>query len=183
MNNKRDRHTIEELRAGDHKAFEQIFIAYYNKTKAFINGYIKSVTDAEELTEDLFVELWINRRTIDTTRSFSSFLHTIARNKAVDFLRRKYVHNTYVSQAESNPYTPTTEEELIARELGLLIDEAIDKMPAQRKKIYKLSREEGLSNTEIADRLNTTKRTVESQLSLALKEIRNVISVYFITFL
>lgn len=56
-------------------------------------------------------------------------------------------------------------------------------MPEQRKQIYILSRNKGLNNTEIADRLNTTKRNVESQLSLALKEIRKAISVFFLTLL
>ena len=61
-------------------------IAYYNKTKTFIDGYIKSEPDAEELTEDLFVNLWINRHSIDTSKSFNSYLHTIARNAAINFL-------------------------------------------------------------------------------------------------
>lgn len=77
--------TIEALWNGDHKAFETIFLAYYNKTKAFIYGYIKSESDAEELTEDLFVNLWINRQSIDTSKSFDSWLHTIARNAAINF--------------------------------------------------------------------------------------------------
>ena len=60
MNNSIDIKTLEAFQNGNHKAFETVFIAYYNKTKAFIDGYIKSESDAEELTEDLFVNLWIN---------------------------------------------------------------------------------------------------------------------------
>lgn len=67
MNNNIDIKTLEAFQDGNHKAFETIFITYYNKTKAFINGYIKSEPDAEELTEDLFVNLWINRHSIDTS--------------------------------------------------------------------------------------------------------------------
>ena len=58
MNNNIDIKTLEAFQDGNHKAFETIFIAYYNKTKTFIDGYIKSEPDAEELTEDLFVNLW-----------------------------------------------------------------------------------------------------------------------------
>ena len=65
----------------------------------------------------------------------------------------------------------------------LLIDDTVEKMPEQRKKIYILSRNEGLSNEEIATQLNTTKRNVESQLSLALKEIRKTISCFFLSLL
>lgn len=181
MMNKVDIQTLEALRNGEHNAFETVFITYYNRTKQFIHGYIKSETDAEELTEDLFVNLWINRNTIDISKSFNSYLHTIARNAAINFLKRKFIHETYLESVKDNEsYGATSEEDLIAKELGLLIDDVIEKMPEQRKQIYKLSRNEGLTNAEIAEKLNTTKRNVESQLSLALKEIRRAISIFFL---
>lgn len=143
MNNNIDIKTLEAFQDGNHKAFETIFITYYNKTKAFIDGYIKSEPDAEELTEDLFANLWINRHSIDTSQSFNSYLHTIARNAAINFLKHKYVCDAYLNH----------------------------------------NRNEGLSNAEIAERLNTTKRNVESQLSLALKETRKVISCFLLSLL
>ena len=163
MNNNIDIKTLEAFQDGNHKAFETIFIAYYNKTKTFIDGYIKSEPDAEELTEDLFVNLWINRHSIDTSRSFNSYLHTIARNAAINFLKHKYVCDAYLNNNQETGYSSTSEEE--------------------RRMIYTLSRNEGLSNAEIAERLNTTKRNVESQLSLALKEIRKVISCFLVSLL
>ena len=183
MNNNIDIKTLEAFQDGNHKAFETIFIAYYNKTKTFIDGYIKSEPDAEELTEDLFVNLWINRHSIDTSKSFNSYLHTIARNAAINFLKHKYVEDTYLNNIQKQECSSTSEEDLIAKELGLLIDDTVEKMPEQRKKIYILSRNEGLSNEEIATQLNTTKRNVESQLSLALKEIRKTISCFFLSLL
>ncbi len=175
--------TLKAFLDGNHKAFETVFVAYYNKTKVFIDGYIKSEPDAEELTEDLFVNLWINRHSIDTSKSFNSYLHTIARNAAINFLKHKYVHDTYLMNNQDMEYSSTSEEDLIAKELGILIDELVERMPEQRKMIYTLSRNDGLTNAEIAERLNTTKRNVESQLSLALKEIRKVISCFFLSIL
>ncbi len=183
MSNNIDIKTLEAFQDGNHKAFETVFIAYYNKTKAFIDGYIKSESDAEELTEDLFVNLWINHDSIDASKSFSSYLHTIARNSAINFLKHKYVHDTYLNSSQEIEYSSTSEEDLIAKELGLLIDDIVGKMPEQRKMIYTLSRQEGLSNAEIAIQLNTTKRNVESQLSLALKEIRKAISCFYYLFI
>lgn len=183
MGNTIDIQTLESLQHGDHKAFETVFVTYYNKTKAFIYGYVKSRSDAEELTEDLFVNLWINHHSINTSKSFDSYLYTIARNAAINFLEHKYVHDTYLNNSSSMEYGSSLEEDLIAKELGLLIDETVDKMPEQRKRIYKLSRKKGLCNIEIAIQLNTTKRNVESQLSLALKEIRKVISFFFLSLL
>ena len=183
MNNNIDIKTLEAFQDGNHKAFETIFIAYYNKTKTFIDGYIKSEPDAEELTEDLFVNLWINHSSIDASKSFNAYLHTIARNAAINYLKHKYVHDTYLNNNQEIEYSSTSEEDFIAKELGLLIDELVEKMPEQRRMIYTLSRNEGLSNAEIAERLNTTKRNVESQLSLALKEIRKVISCFLVSLL
>lgn len=183
MSNKMDINTLEALRQGSHKAFETVFVSYYNKIKAFVYGYIKSAPDAEELTEDLFVELWANRQTIDTTRSFDAYLYTVARNSAINFLKRKYLQDSYLNGIQSTDYGPTSEEDMIAKELGLLIDDTVERMPKQRRKIYVLSRKEGLSNQEIATQLNTTKRNVESQLSLALKEIRKAISCLLMSLL
>ena len=130
----------------------------------------------------MFVNLWINHSSIDASRSFNAYLHTIARNAAINYLKHKYVHDTYLNNNQEIEYSSTSEEDFIAKELGLLIDELVEKMPEQRRMIYTLSRNEGLSNAEIAERLDTTKRNVESQLSLALKEIRKVISCFLMSF-
>ena len=143
MNNNIDIKTLEAFQDGNHKAFETIFIAYYNKTKTFIDGYI---------------------------RSFNSYLHTIARNAAINFLKHKYVCDAYLNNNQETGYSSTSEEDLIAKELEMLIDELVGGMPEQRRMIYTLSRNEGLSNAE-------------SQLSLALKEIRKVISCFLVSLL
>ena len=169
MNNNIDIKTLEAFQDGNHKAFETIFIAYYNKTKTFIDGYIKSEPDAEELTEDLFVN--------------QHFQFLGNRNAAINFLKHKYVCDAYLNNNQDTEYSSTSEEDLIAKELEMLIDKLVGGMPEQRRMIYTLSRNEGLSNAEIAERLNTTKRNVESQLSLALKEIRKVISCFLVSLL
>lgn len=184
MRNNIDIDTLKALREGNHEAFETVFTTYYNKTKFFLYGYLKSEVEAEELAEDLFVNLWEKRESIDLDKSFNSYLHTIARNAALNFLKRKFLHAAYIdSSMTSEQYGSTSEEDLIAKELGLLIDDIVERMPEQRRRIYILSKEKGFSNAEIAEQLNTTKRNVESQLSLALKEIRKAISMFFFTLL
>lgn len=172
--------TIVALRDGGHKAFEDIFTAYFDKIRLFIFGYIKSEVDAEELAADLFVNLWIHRESIDVTKSFDSYLHTIARNAALNFLKHKFVRESYRDTVRQPDFGFSPEDELIAKETRLLIEMAVEKMPEQRKMIYRLSRTEGLKNEEIAIRLNTTKRNVESQLSLALKDLRKAVTSIFL---
>ena len=69
-------------------------------------------------TEDLFVNLWINRHSIDTSKSFNSYLHTIARNAAINFPKHKYVCDAYLNNNQETGYSSTSEEDLIAKELA-----------------------------------------------------------------
>jgi RNA polymerase sigma-70 factor (ECF subfamily) len=162
---------LSALQQGNHSAFEKVFIFYYAKVKSFLWGYVKTMVDAEELTEEILVELWQNHENINPDKSFDSYLYTIAKNKALNFLKRKYATKSVEKMLNSTSLSYSPEEEYIAREKTLLIEMIIEKMPEQRKKIYQL-RQKGFSNDEIAKELRTTKRNVESQVSLALKEIR-----------
>lgn len=182
MNNVITEQTIQSLRQGNHKAFEIVFKSYYAQIKLFTTGLIKSDADAEELTEELFVNLWVNRADINVEKSFNAYLHTIAYNMVMNFLRRKYVHNDYLKNNSNAQFCHSSEDELIARETTLLMELAIEKMPDQRKQVFLLSKKEGLKNEEIAIRLQTTKRNVESQLSIALKELRKL-TIYIFTLL
>jgi RNA polymerase sigma-70 factor (ECF subfamily) len=129
------------------------------------------MADAEELAEEIFVGLWLNHNSIDPGKSFDSYLYTIAKNKALNFLKRKYATKTIFEMQAPSFFSYSPEEEYIAMEKSLFIEMIVEKMPAQRKKVYQL-RQQGLSNKEIAIELDTTKRNVESQISLALKEVR-----------
>lgn len=182
------KHTITKellasLQKGDPKAFEVVFLAYYLKIRNFIDGFVKSQTDAEDLTEDLFANLWDNHASIDLDKSFNSYLHTMAHNAAINFLKHKLVHYTFVCNSASMEYSYSSEDEVIARETSLIINMVVEQMPKQRREIYKLSKKQGLKNEEIAIKLKTTKRNVESQLSIALKEIRNSLALYLLLIL
>jgi len=176
MQNKVTAEILHSFRQGNHDAFEKIFLAYFNKIKFFVAGYIKSEADAEDLTEDLFINLWINHASIDPGKSFDSYLHTIARNAALNFLKHKLVKESFETHYEPLETDFSSEENLIAQEIATQIEKKIEEMPEQRRNIYKMSRQEGLKNNEIAQRLNTSKHNVESQLSLALKELRQLVS-------
>lgn len=176
-----DQSILSALQKGSHPAFEKVFIFYYTKVRTFILGYVKTMADAEELAEEIFVGLWQNHSTIDPEKSFDSYLFTIAKNKALNFLKRKYATKTIIEMQAPATFSHSPEEEYIALEKELLIEMIVEKMPAQRKKIYQL-RQRGLTNDEIARELETTKRNVESQVSLALKEFRSAFKQYLIVF-
>jgi RNA polymerase sigma-70 factor (ECF subfamily) len=170
---------LSALQQGSHSAFEKVFIFYYAKLKSFLWGYVKTMVDAEELAEEILVELWLNHEKINPDKSFDSYLFTIAKNKALNFLKKKYATKSVVKTQGSPSFSHSPEDEYIAREKALLIEMIVEKMPEQRKTIYQF-RQEGFPNDEIAKKLGTTKRNVESQVSLALKEIRQNIKYFII---
>lgn len=174
---------VEALCKGNHKAFEDLFIAYFQRVKLFICGIIKSEADAEELTQDVFVRLWTNREALNIEKPLGAYLYTIARNAAFNFLKHKSVEQTYMDSVQFSDDVATPEEVLFAREISLLVEMAVNEMPVQRRRIYILSREKGLSNSDIAEKLGISKKTVENQLSLALQELRKLISLFFCFFL
>lgn len=176
-----DQSILLSLQNGSHGAFEKVFAFYYLKVRTFILGYVKTVADTEELTQDIFVTLWQNRANINPEKSFDSYLYAIAKNKALNFLKRKFASKTIIEMQAPATLSHSPEEEYIALEKALLIELIVEKMPAQRKKIYQL-RQQGFTNDEIAKELATTKRNVESQASAAFKEVRRVFKNYLIVF-
>lgn len=176
--------TVEALQNGSHKAFEEVFLAYFDKVKYLLTGLLRSENDAEELAQDIFVKLWMNRQAIDPARSFSTYLYAIARNTAFNFLKHKLVEESYLNHCVEleTAGAEGADEILFAKEISLLVEMTLCRMPVQRRKIYQMSREKGKSNSEIAEELGISKKTVENQISLTLKEIKRVISAFLIFF-
>lgn len=166
---------LKALYEGDEKAFEKIYLAYYKRTLYFLAGLVKSEEDAKELTQEVFIKLWTNRETLDIAKSAHNYMYTLARNAAFNFLKHKLVEINYVNEYVAETENNTSEEILFAKEITLLVEMTVNRMPLQRQRIYKMSRNEGMSNEEIASRLHISKKTVENQLSLALGELKKVI--------
>jgi len=135
------------------------------------------------LAQEIFVKLWINRQSIDPHKSFNAYIYTMARNAAFNFLKHQLVETSYSDNYKELNEVATSEQLLFAKEISLLIEMTVGKMPIQRKTIYQLSRDQGLTNEEIADQLGIAKKTVENQLSLALKELRQVVYHLLIFFM
>jgi len=134
------------------------------------------------LAQDVFIKLWLNRGQIDVDKSLNAYLYAIARNATFNYIKHKTVEQSYLSNYQQTEAVDTPEEIYFAREIKLLIEMTVTQMPAQRRRIYILSRDKGISNEDIATQLNISKKTVENQLSLALNEIRKVVSVFFLLF-
>lgn len=171
-------HNEKELFAlaaeGDQVAFTQIFDHYMPRIYAYLIKYTKSETLAQDITQDVFTKLWVNRKDLAHIHSHASYVFTTAFRFSVS-QRRKNMRETALIKAynSSNPSESNiTEETIEYNESNHLLQEAIDQMPPQRKLIYKLSKEEGLSYDEIAERLHLSRNTVKNTLVEASQSIR-----------
>lgn len=165
---------LKKLAWGDHEAFRSIFMKYYPKIKYFITHLIKSEAVAEDLSQDIFLKIWENRESVPNVRSFNAYMYRMAKNSALNYLEHNYVEKSYTDNCNRPVYTDP-EEELNAEELLFLIRLAVSRMPKQRRDIFMMSRFDNLEKEEISEKLGLAKKTVENQLSLALKDIRKVL--------
>jgi len=169
--------TLVDLQKGESKAFETVYKAYFDKVKRFITSITRSPDDAEDMAQDIFLKLWTERETLNMEMSFNSFLFTVARNAAFNFLKHKLVEESYINEYCREIDTDTPEEHAFAGDIELLVEMALERMPAKRSEVYRLSRQTGLENDEIALQLGISRHTVENNLSLALKEIRRMLLI------
>ncbi len=172
-----DKQVIEQLREGSKDAFRLLFDEVGPKIYAFALSYLKNASDAEELLQEVFLKLWEVRSSLDTTKNLRSFLFKICINLIYDFIRRKNIEQVYLDYSgRNNPSSgDNTWHEVIYNDMLNNLQQLIAKMPEQRQRIFRLSKEDGLSNEEIADQLNLSRRTVENQLYRAVSFLKEKI--------
>lgn len=170
---------LEALGNGDHDAFNMLFMSYHSLVKRFLLGFIKEEDEVLDIAQDIFVKVWTHRKSAASIESFKAYLFRMTRNEIYNYYKLNTIRENHLEkyQQQSVWVDDLLEERILADELGLLLDIAIDNMPPQRKLIFKMSRKEGLSNEEISRQLNINKRTVENHITQALADLRKVIKV------
>ncbi len=171
---KEEKDYIIELKKGNFSAFDHIFSSYKERLYSFAVGYLKATKDAEELVQEVFVKVWENREMLDESKSFNSYLFTISKNTILNYFRKRANEQAYIDYIKQNTRLTynKAEEKLEYEELLKNANKVIEQLPDRRKEIYRLSRELGLSNEEIAQKLNISKKTAENQVTLAMKFLR-----------
>lgn len=169
-----DRELTAQVKKGQLNAFDQLFGRYNQRLYRFNRSLLKNHEDAEELVQETFFRIWKKRDELNERKSFRSFLFSIAYNLIVDQFRHRVKEQEYeqflIKEAQRNYSNPGIELEY--KELKEQVNKAVNNLPERRKKIYQLSRIEGLRHKEIASRLHIKPKTVENQINLALKYIR-----------
>lgn len=168
---------LKRLSEDDQESFKYIFSSFYSKVRTFAYGFLKDYDEADDVTQMIFIKVWEKRKLFVAVNNFDSYLFSLSKRTIYNYIESKHIINIPIDEADDPFFEDTPYEQLIAKDLSLLIDMVVDSMPPQRRTIYRMSRIEGLSNDEISEKLGLQKKTVENHLNLALKELRNVISV------
>ncbi|MGV8138831.1 MAG: RNA polymerase sigma factor [Mangrovibacterium sp.] len=165
------------LKKGDMVAFDTIYERYCKRLYAFVLKYVKQKEDTEEIVQEVFIKIWEAREKINLYASFESFLFTIAYNSTISLLRKKVNETKYFDYLKtvSRVNQPEVINEIYYRDIQARIQELLSQLTPRQREIFKLSREEGLSHSEIAVKLNISVRTVKNQMATALAFLKSKI--------
>ena len=176
----------------DEKLFEFVFKSYFPRLMAFAVKFIADRTIAEDVIQDVFLKIWLKRKTI-AEDTFSSYVFTSVRNACLNQVKHQQLvvnhqieyreefcgERLYYADFFNDPFHQT-----VFNEVRDEIERTLDELPAQTRRIFRFSRFGGLKNTEIAERLNISVRTVEKHNTRALQKLKaNLVSYYCCLFI
>lgn len=171
----REKQIVLKVIEGNHNAFAELYDLYAERIYYFALKFVVSKEDAENVTQEVFVKLWETRERIDINLSLNSYLFTIARNTIFNNHRKRLNELAYLEHLgkylEQNQVR--LENEIIFNDIQARLEKLISELPPQRKKVFELSRKQGLSHKEISELLNISEKTIETHIRLALKTIRD----------
>jgi RNA polymerase sigma-70 factor (ECF subfamily) len=180
-----DRALFRRISVGDERAFKEYFDLRKVDLFRIIIRLTKSQTITEEIIQEIFIGLWVSRAHLAKVEDPASYLYRILLNKTTDYLKKEINQERIISAAKQQykpPADNTTEHAIEARESLRWIEKAMDQLPPQQKVVYKLSRQQGLSNAEIAGQLHISPHTVRSHLTKAIGFIRTYLKDITIIF-
>ena len=171
---------IERLKDGDETAFELLFRFYYAGLVVFASQFTFDKEESEDIVQDFYIRLWEKRSNLRTADSLKSYFFQSVKNSCLNFLKHQKIKeqsiNDLLSLSEKSLlYDPNL---YIASELQEKVKRCIDTLPDRNREVFKMSRFDGLKNEEIAEKLNISKRTVETHISNSIKILKTQLKDY-----
>lgn len=172
-----EKELVDSLRLGNEMAFELIFHRSKGKLMGFLKKVLPQDEDEESILQEIYLKLWSGRKSIKADKNFETYLFAIARNMVVDVMRKrfhkqKYLEELYNQLKAGSKNNMDTLVHIEYSELERKIFELIEQLPEQRQIIFKLNRIDGLTYKEIAEKLEISENTVDSQIRKALTFLR-----------
>ncbi len=172
---------IEKIRAGDTHALRVLYDTYFLRVVNFAYKLVQNKDDACEIAQDVFIKIWDIREGLDEHKSVSGLIFRMTKFKSIDLLRKaeKRVNTVQIEPSDNFFVTnQTADQSLFTKELELAYRKTLSQLPARRKQIFLMSREDNLTYKQIAAKLGISSKTVEAQIRLALHQIREELTHY-----
>ena len=175
-----DRILFARIATGDESAFETLFHTHNRRLFPFVLSITKNEADTKEVIQDIFLKVWLKRETLPTVENPGAWLHTVAANAAYEHLRKEAryalrLQNVAADTRANETNLSDIHEQFDRREIRDLIREAVDKLPARRRRVFQMARLEGYSRKEIAETLGISENTVRNQLTEAAEFVHEYI--------
>jgi RNA polymerase sigma-70 factor (ECF subfamily) len=172
---------LVQVSEGNENAFRQLFNTYRSKLYSYIFKITESRETAEDTVHDVFLKIWTMREKLTEIQNINAYLYRMAHNHAQNGLRRMAKKTLVMAELEKQTVYDSSDpgDKLVRKEVRQFIYDAINKLTPQQKEVFRMSREEGLKQEEIAQRLNISILTVKRHLTDALSYLRKEISQYY----
>lgn len=171
---------LKQIKVNDKDAINSIFLAYSKRLYNFAFAYLKTEGDSKDVVQDVFINLWNNRESLREDTNLEAYLFTITRNSVISIFRKKITEKEYLRHLRETAIFQYSEndEQYDYERLSMRIKNLVDQLPEQRKLIFKLSKEKGLSNKAIAEELNISVKTVEDHMTKARRFLKSQLTDY-----
>ncbi len=162
------------IKEGDREAFNEIYERYWIKLYKKAFDRIKSSDEAEDMIQDLFIDLWMKRETLIINISLSAYLFTAIKYKVINYIEANIVRHSYLQSLNKAKIDcdDATNESIVYMDMERWMNSEIQKLPPKVKRVFELSRQENLTIKEIAKKLDVSDQTVKNQIGKALKTLK-----------
>jgi RNA polymerase sigma-19 factor, ECF subfamily len=168
-----EKELLHGLAQGNENALASIYQYFWQPL--FISAYnvLKEKAACEDILQDIFLQLWVNRESLVIHSSLRAYLYTATRYQVFRYIKTGACREMLFDKLEERLAEPSSENNLQEKETSRIINSIVNNLPEKCRVIYKLSREQQLSHKEIADQLNISTKTVENQITIALRKLRS----------
>jgi RNA polymerase sigma-70 factor, ECF subfamily len=175
-----DKLLFERVASGEKFSFNILFRKYYAQLVRFAIGYAHDGTIAEEIVQDTFVKIWENASKINIETSVLAYFYTSVRNNSLNYLKHEKTKKRYEQEDASAPALEDIplDEKVDIQLFRTLLARALIDLPDKCREIFEMAKFEGLSYDEIAEYLQVSEKTVENQMGIALKKLRESLQPY-----
>lgn len=177
MKRDKDKILLGKIARGNKKAFDTLFRKYYQQLVNFAIGYMHDGAEAEELVQDVMVKFWQQAQELQIEVSVQAYLYTSVRNKALNALKHEKVKQKYIDEQASRKTVVDDSDTSVNMDVFRKeLHHAMSELPERCRQIFELAKFEGLTYDEIATFLEVSSKTVENQMGIAMKKLREALS-------